>query len=77
VGFSSPCENPTLRGPLSHLWFSIGLLFLFLSCLLFRVFVVVFASEPASASMCSLSLSPSHYYISITLNISIFSAHLP
>jgi hypothetical protein len=69
VGASSLCENPPLRDPLSHLWVSIGFFFFFLLFLLLCS-IVLFVSAPASASICSLSLS--HY-----VYLSIFSARLP
>jgi hypothetical protein len=74
-GCSSICENPPLLGPLSHLWVSIGLFFFFLSFFLFRIFVVVFASAPESASICSFSLSLLH--LDASAYLAIFSAHLP
>ena len=57
VVVSSLCENPSLRGPLSHEWVSIALLFFFRLFFVFRIFVVVFVSAPASVSICTLSFS--------------------
>jgi hypothetical protein len=58
--------NPSLRGPMSHVWVSIALLFFFLLFFFFRIFLVVFVSAPASASICCFSLSLSYYYPSMS-----------
>jgi hypothetical protein len=63
-GFGPLQESP-LRRPLSHVWVSIAHYCFFLLFFLFCIFVVVFVSAPASASICSLSLSLSHYYLKV------------
>ena len=72
VVVSSLCENPSLRGPLSHEWVSIALLFFFRLFLVFRIFVVVFVSAPASVSICSLSLSLSLSLSVLALDVSVY-----
>jgi hypothetical protein len=84
LGVCSLCENPSLRGPLSHVWVSIFLFSFFFFCFfllffLFRILVVVFASEPTSTSICSFSLS---FFLSllpleVSVYLSIFSALQP
>jgi hypothetical protein len=64
VRVSSLFENPPLRGPLSHVW-----VFFFLVSFLFRIFVIVFASVPASASICPLSLSQYHRSMSLYISL--------
>jgi hypothetical protein len=75
VRVSSISEHPFIRGPLSHVWVSICLLVFFLLFFLFRIFIDVFVSAPASASMCSLSLS--HTTTSRALCISLYSLRVP
>jgi hypothetical protein len=75
VRVSSLCEKRPLRGPLSHVWVPIYLSFFLLLFFLFRIFVVVFASATAAVPISSPSLS--HYYLSKSLYICIFSARLP
>jgi hypothetical protein len=53
-------------------------LFFFLLFFLFRIFVVVFVSAPSSASICSpsLCLPLAHYYLSVSLYISLSSLRI-
>ena len=65
-GGSSPCENPHPRGPLSHVGVSIVTCFFFPLFFLFHILVVVYVSAPASTLIRALSLSLSHFYLSIS-----------
>jgi hypothetical protein len=79
VGFSSLCENPILRGPLSHLWFSIGLFLFYLPLILtlphLRRRLCVCAC--IRLDVFSLSLSLSRLHLDNSAYLCIFSARLP
>jgi hypothetical protein len=74
-GFEPIRESPS-SVPLSHVWVSIAVLFFFVLCFLFRIFVVVFVSSPASASICSLSLL-SLLPLDVSVYLSICPVRLP
>ena len=61
VVVSSLCENPSLRGPLSHEWVSIALLFFFR----------FFSSSASSWSSLCLRLHQSRYVLSLSLSLSL------
>jgi hypothetical protein len=76
VGVSTLYENPLLRGPLGHVWVSIVffLLPLILPLPHLRRRLCVCAS--IRLDMFSLSVSLSHYYLSMSLYISVSSLRI-